>query len=185
MRRNTISIDIFTETAHNIEATRNIIFAACVTGSLPYILLVGERINGPMIKPTMKTETTKVDSTELVEWKSCIACGTPGAKILEAMDLVYVRNPQLAMNTDIRTIKTIHREGVEGNKTDNCPFLRVGPIHRIGNIVRAIPVNEIEHLLMSLFYINFVFGWRCRKFALIRSGSLSHDFMDLSLGARV
>jgi hypothetical protein len=36
----------------------------------------------------MKTETTKLDSTELVEWKSCIACGTPGTKTLEAMDLI-------------------------------------------------------------------------------------------------
>jgi hypothetical protein len=76
---------------------------------------------------------------------------------------------------------SIHIEGVEGNKSDNCPFLCVGPVHGIGNIGWTIPVNEIEAFLMFLFYSNFVIEWRYENLALVRNGSLSHDSLDLSL----
>lgn len=74
-------------TAHTIAATRNAIFEACINGVRPYSSLKGADMRGPIARPTTNMDTDKLVYIEDRAPRSRIACGAPGANIVEDIAL--------------------------------------------------------------------------------------------------
>ena len=81
------SIGTLTLTAQTMAAIRKVKFNACMRGVRPYNSLRGDTKSGPTARPITKIEMSRGPSAWLVECKSLMACGTPGAKIVDDMAL--------------------------------------------------------------------------------------------------
>ena len=78
---------MLTLTAQTIAANKKEKFDACMRGERPYSSLRGDKKSGPIARPMTKMEMSRVASAWLLEWKSLMACGTPGAKMVDDMAL--------------------------------------------------------------------------------------------------